>query len=110
MPRRYSRCREKFMIAVRNLVVGEGDVRQRLRYAYKQINRIGESDVPPSLRDDWRWIVEQVTRLGGEVDSDGSVYKTAADNTLSRIKNSTGRKIAERIYKVHLSLQELEVT
>ena len=92
------RCREKFHAAIYRLAVGEGDVRDRLRGAYRHLRMLSENDVPPHLRKEWASILKSLTRLGPEIDSDGTVYRKSIDHTLSRIRNSTGRKIAERIW------------
>ena len=94
----YRRCREKFRAAIYRLAVGEGDVRDRLRGAYRYLQILSERDVPPHLREEWASILTSLTRFGPEVDLDGTVYKKAIDHTLSRIRNSTGRTIAERIW------------
>ena len=94
----YRRCREKFRAAIHRLSVGEGDVRDRLRGAYRYLRMLSERDVPPHLRKEWVSILAALTRRGPEVDSDGTVYRKSVDHTLSRIRNSTGRKIAERIW------------
>ena len=93
----YQRCREKFNAAIYRLAVGEGDVRDRLRGAYRYLQMLSERDVPPHLRKELASILTSLTRYGPEVDSDGSVYRKSIDHTLSRIRNSTGRKIAKQI-------------
>ena len=98
MPRKYSRAREKFMQAVHKLAVGEGDVRDRLRKVFRVLNRLNEADLPPELVDDWHWIMKQLTRHGPETGPDGEIWRNAVDNTMSRIRNKTGRAIAERVF------------
>ena len=94
----YRRCREKFHAAIYRLAVGEGDVRDRLRGAYRYLRMLSEHDVPPHLRKEWEAILASLTWYGPEVDSDGTAYRKSMDHTLSRIRNSTGRRIAERIW------------
>jgi hypothetical protein len=94
---RYRRCREKFRAALYRLAVAEGDVRERLRGAYRYLRMLSEDEVPPALREKWSEILTDLTKLGPEVDRDGAVYQSAVEHTMSRIRNSTGRKIAERI-------------
>ena len=95
---RYRRYAEKLRSATYFLAVGEGDVRDRLRRAYKELRSLSNSDIPPHVREEWASILSALTRLGPELDSDGSAWQTSVDHTLSRIRNSTGRKIAERIW------------
>jgi hypothetical protein len=106
MVRRYSRCREKFIDAERRLAVGEGDVRDRLRSAYKKLRMLSENDVPPAMTPDFVWIMRQLTQYGPEADLDGTVYKSAIDHTMARIRNVTGRRIAERIYNLRWRLSQ----
>jgi hypothetical protein len=89
------------MNAERRLAIGEGDVRGRLRSAFKPLRMLREEEVPIEMRSDFLWVMRQLTRLGPEVGPDGTMYKTAVDHTMSRIRNITGRKIAERIYKLN---------
>ena len=99
MPR-YTRCREKFAGALRRLAIGEGDVRERLRGAYWYLHQLTERDNPPDLRDDWQQIIEELTRRGPELDRHGEVVETALTHTLGRMRNGTGRRIAERIHMI----------
>lgn len=55
-------------------------------------------EVPIPLRDEWAAILVALTRHGPETGPDGEIYKRAVDNTMTQIRNSTGRTIAERIY------------
>ena len=95
------------MLAERRLALGKGDVRDRLRSAYKVIRILHEEEIPSALRKDWHWVMKQLTKYGPEVDRVGTVYATAIDHTMSRIRNSTGSRIAERIYQMHRSLMTL---
>ena len=104
MTRTYSRTRKLYANTVYKLAVGEGDARSRLRSVYRDIRSIGDGDLPVELLADHIWIVDQMTKFGGEVGPDGTVYKTALENTMARIRNSTARKIAERIVSVNRTL------
>lgn len=101
---RYSRAREKLMDAEYRLAVSEGDVRERLRRAYTPLRRLSAEDLPADLRDEWREILRELTRHGPERDSDGHVWRSSIDHTMSRIRNRTGRRIAERIYRLRAQL------
>ena len=92
------RCREKFNAALYRLAVGEEDVRQRLRGAYRYLRMLSQEEIPVDLRAEWRSIQEAMTRRGPDMAADGTVYKNALDNTLIHMRNVTGRRIAERIY------------
>lgn len=94
------RCKEKFGAANYCLAVREGDVRARLLGAYRYLNMLTESEIPSEYRSELRTILDACTRYGPEIDSDGTVYLSAVEHTMKRIKNSTGRRIAERIYRL----------
>jgi hypothetical protein len=95
---RYRRCKEKFHAALHHLAVGEGDVRDRLRGADRYLSMLSEEEVPPKLRPEWNDLLLVLNKRGPVHGPDGLVYQNALDHTLSRMRNSTGRKIAERIY------------
>lgn len=94
----FRRCREKFNSALHRLAVGEGDVRARLRGAHRYLRQLSENEIPSELRSEWAEILQSLTRRGPELGPDGTVYNAAVVHTLSRMRNSTGRRIAERIY------------
>jgi len=98
------RCREKFHEALHRLAVAEGDVRCRLKGAYRPLRSLSENEVPEGLRPEWAAILNALTRHGPELSTDGTLYQTAIDHTMSRIKNSTGRAMAERIYNLCLQI------
>ena len=94
----YRRCKEKFHSAIYHLAVGKGDVRDRLRDAYKELRVLSGRDVPLHLRKELESVRSALTKYGPEVDSDGTFYRKSVDHTLSKIRNSTGQKIAMRIW------------
>jgi uncharacterized protein YjbJ (UPF0337 family) len=95
---------EKLSTAVHSLAVGKGDVRNRLRGAFMSFHPVQESDFPEHLKAKWRWIKGELTKFGPIVDDDGKVVDGSVDHTLSRIKNSTGRRIAEAIVSLQSEL------
>ena len=101
---RYKRCRERFTLAIRLLAIGEGDVRSRLRFAYKHLRRLSPHEVPPFAKTEFRNILSSLTQRGTARGTDGTIYKTALDHTLSRMRNSTGRDIAVRIFELHAAI------
>ena len=105
MAGRSSYALEKLSLAVHYLAVGPGDVRQRLKTAYMEFHVVSEDDFPEHLRDDWQWIIAQLIRFGPVRHADGTIFVGALENTLSRIKNSTGAKIAERIVSLQAELE-----
>ena len=108
MAQRFLRAWKKLMDAEYQLAVGEGDVRQRLRRAYTILRRLQADELSAESREEWRAILSEMTRLGPERLRDGTVLNTAIDDTMSRIRNTTGRKIAERIYRLYAEFKWME--
>ena len=103
MSSRYSRAHEKFSDAVYRLATGEKDVRDRLRRAYTPLNRLHANELPADLQEEWGAILREMTKLGPERWRD-EIVDSAINHTMSRIRNSTGRKLAERIYRLNSEL------
>jgi hypothetical protein len=99
----YSRARRALLQAEYNLAVGEGDARQRLRRTYRHLRSLQAAGLPPQLRSEWQTVLREMTRFGPEFDRYGLV-RNALEHTMSRIRNRTARKIAERIYRIHAHL------
>jgi len=96
---------QKLALAVHALAVGAGDVRSRLRNAFLILHVIHERDFPEALKGKWRWIDSQVTKFGPREDETGHIYMGSIDNTLGRIKNATGTKIAAAIVALEGDLE-----
>jgi hypothetical protein len=101
--RRYSRVREKLSKALHRLATREGDVRQRLRAAHWVLAQLRASELPPELREDWQSIMNRLTRLGPELGPNGDVWADALEHTMSSIRNSTGRIIANDIHRLYMN-------
>jgi len=98
---------EKFMDALNNLATGPYDVRQRLRSAYLHFHPVTKKHLPEELQDDYKWILNQLTKFGPVVGKDGEVLRGAVEETLNRIRNATGSKIADRIIHIYHQLNWL---
>lgn len=105
----YRRCKRCFREAVHILAVGEGDVRSRLRIAYGILHRLTARDVPPDLQAEWQSILCELASRGPEQWPDGEQLRNALDHTLGRMRNSTGRKTAEKIWVLADHLKELRL-
>ena len=105
MPSPNKRAREKLRGAVHRLVVGEGDVRARLVSAHWLLNQLSASGLPKELQEPWRQLISDLTKRGPVLSPDGEVQTPACKHTMSRIRNSTGREIAERIYSLHTDIE-----
>lgn len=93
--------REKLMNALHVLATHKEDVRERVGDAFLVCHTLQPEDFPPSLRDDWIWITQQVTRSGPVEGPDGKIWRGSVENTMKRIQRETGRKIASRIWELY---------
>ena len=98
------RHREKYNSALYALAVREGDVRERLRGAYRHLRMLREDEVPSEHRKEWNQILSALVQRGPMLGPTGDIYKSALDHTLDQMRNSSGRKIAERIYSLVRSI------
>lgn len=95
----------KLSIAIDTLAVGPGDIRERLNDAFLEFHPVSIHDLPDHLKADWSWIMGQLTKFGPVHNWKGEVSRGSVENTLSRIKNATGVKIAKRLVRLHEDLQ-----
>lgn len=93
--------REKLSYIIHNLVIGEGNIKERLlsskRYFYLLKSTKG---LPDYLKDDWQFVIDNLTKYGPVMVED-TVMQDPILHTLRRIRKKTASKIAERIYKVY---------
>ena len=92
---------ERVHLAVETLATGPGDVRSRLKSAGITLAPLRAREFPEELRKDFEWIMEQLTRYD-PVGSEGSI-----EATMKRIQNSTGEKIAKRLFALYGKVQEV---
>jgi hypothetical protein len=102
---KYFYVKEKLSQAVYSLAVLPGDVRNRLRLAFLTFHTLRQDDFPLALQKDWLWIKKQLTRFGPVYDYKGDVAVGSVDNTMRIIRNSTGVKIAKRIYNLNMEIE-----
>lgn len=85
----------------------EGDVRKRLRGAHRYLSVLLEDEVPLQFRTEWRQILSALTQRGALLGPGDVVQKSALDHTLDSMRNTSGRKIAERIYRLACQIEYL---
>lgn len=100
--------REKLYVGVQTLAVGPGDVRSRLLGAFMSFHTLRVEDFPLELQRDWKWVMMKVTRFGPIYDHKGNVRKGSVEHTMERIHNSTGAKIARRIFDLNWKMHNEE--
>lgn len=102
---KYRYAKEKLRTAIRYLALGEGDVRDRLCLVSKVLFRLHAEHLPVRLVKDLVWVHRELTKYGPVLGKNGDVFKNAVDHTMERIRNSTGRRIAERIYNIWVKVE-----
>ena len=95
--------KQRVFLAVQELCIGEGDVRARLIVAIGTLMPLNSFEFPKSLNRDFEWIMEQSTKYK----SDLPEYQSDLETTMKKIRNSTGKKIAERIFKIYSEIQSI---
>ena len=100
----YARCKEKLRAAIYRLTVAEGDVRARLKGAHWYLRQLTPQDFPPEHREEFANILHELTWRGAERAADGYLWRSALEHTLARMKNATGRRIAERLVALSYSI------
>ena len=89
---------QKLELAILDLETGQGDIRSRLKSAYKEhLHVINENDFPDSLKPEWKAIKKALTKKGPLKDDNGEVVQGSIDRTLHRMWNKTASKIANNI-------------
>lgn len=92
---------QKLLVALSSLATGAGDIRSRLYNAYLSLHPLKESDFPEYLRADFRWILAQMTKFPPHYLPDGKMIRGSVEETMRRIKRSTGVAIAERLLHLY---------
>ncbi len=99
-------ARGKFLEAIEHMATGPGDVRSRLWDAYLSLRPVMEDDLPPVVRQDFRWIMAQLTKRDPYYNHKGEVISGSVQQSLSRMHNTTGVKIAKRLLHIYRVLED----
>ena len=89
-------AKRKLSEAVYSLATGGGDVRARLFWAHRYMQVLSENHFPKELKKKWLGINTQLSKFG------------TVQNTLKKIRNSTGVKIAIEIYELKTMVEKLK--
>lgn len=93
---------ERLFRSIRHLATGQGDVRSRLGVVGQTLEPLREKDFPVTLRAaDFRWVMNQLTRHEPML-NEGRILAT-----MNRVKNSTGQRIATRIFEIYSKVQDI---
>jgi hypothetical protein len=62
--------------------------------------KLRDDDFSEKYIQDWVWIKQEMNKFGILTDSEGKQIHSSVENTMKSINNSTGAKIAERIFSI----------
>lgn len=92
---------EKLTNALKCLATHPGDARERVAAAYLACHTLGEEDFPVEFKKDWIWLEKELTKYGPLADPYGRIIRGSVENTMSRVRKTTGAKIAKKIYDLY---------
>lgn len=94
---------QRVFLAVEQLCTGPGDVRKRLVPAVMTLLVLQKHEFPNELQNDYEWIISESTKY----ESKAPERRGDIEETMLRIRNSTGEKIAKRIFQLYSKLQDI---
>jgi hypothetical protein len=95
---------EKFSSAMHALVCSSGDLRSRVHAAWTSFHTLRPDDLPGAVGEELRGIYAELTRYGETAPGMGAVH-----GTLERLSDSDVQVLAERIWKLHEAVRDLDV-
>lgn len=94
---------ERVYLAVEQLCTGQGDVRKRLETAVLTLLPLQVREFPECVQADFDWVIRESTKYKSQYpQSQGDL-----EATMMRIRNSTGHKLARRIFHIYSSIQDI---
>ncbi|MEQ6328805.1 hypothetical protein VLF92_10800 [Pseudomonas chengduensis] len=94
---------ERVYLAVQQLCTETGDVRKRLQIAVMTLLPLQSRNFPAALREDFDWVIRESTKHKSPYPQ----FRGDLEATMMRIRNSTGQKIAQKIFDIYSSLQDI---
>jgi hypothetical protein len=102
-----SYANEKLGIAIYELTVGEGDIKERLESITKYLAPLAEKDFPEHLRGKWRFIMGKLTAKESNVK--GTTYDEGSFSaSMFRMHKSTTAKIVKELLELNEGLEAAE--
>lgn len=98
--------KEKLSSLVSNLLIGEGNAKERLKSNLVLIYRTFALDFPPQYQKEKEKIIWQLTKFGPNFLEDKMILNEY-ENTLFKIKNSTASKIIKEIGDINFIIEFL---
>lgn len=94
---------KRVYLAVQQLCTGQGDVRKRLQAAVLMLLPMQVREFPECVQEDFDWVIRESTKY----ESQYPQFRGDLEATMMRIRNSTGQKIAQRIFDIYSSIQDI---
>lgn len=94
---------ERVYLSVEHLCTAQGDVRKRLVGAIMTLLPLQTREFPEELQADFDWVINQSTKYKSKIPQ----YEGHIEATMKRIKNSTGEKIAKKIFSIYSRIQDI---
>ncbi|MFK5893287.1 MAG: hypothetical protein QM504_08715 [Pseudomonadota bacterium] len=94
---------KRVYLAIKHLCTSQRDVRKRLVGAIKILLPLQVLKFPEELQADFNWVMAQSTKHKSQIPE----YEGNIEATMKKIRNSTGEKIAERIFSIYSGLQDI---
>lgn len=103
---------EKFNSAIHTLATGKESINERLLLVFHgELMMIKPDNLPDECRNDYEWVLKTITNFDEKYKGQNKDFESndgrydyllpgRIEATLHRIRKSTGRKIAERIYEI----------
>lgn len=98
---KYFKIREILSTVIAYLATGKGDMRERFKVLFVEIDQLSENDFPEELQKDWNFVVSTLTKYPPTYKYNGCLELSSSEHTLSKIKNETACKVAEKIYYLY---------
>lgn len=94
---------ERVYFAIQQLCTETGDVRKRIQIAVMTLLPLRTLDFPTCLQQDFDWVIHESTKYK----SPDPQFRGDLEFTMTRIRNSTGKKIAQRIFHIYSTIQDI---
>ncbi|MEO6832086.1 MAG: hypothetical protein ABI169_07785 [Chitinophagaceae bacterium] len=101
MRKDYNYLAEKFSILIHGLVVGKGNVKERLLENSIVLHTVLGLTFPNPLEEKKEKIIKQLTKFPALVSDDKMIW-SSYDRTIMKIRKNTAVRITENIYNLYV--------
>ena len=95
--------KERVYMAVKELCIGGSDVRGRLVISVNILMALSPDEFPDEIKEDFNWVIQESTKYKSNIPE----YQSDLEVTMKKIRNSTGEKIADRIFTIYSRIQSI---